>query len=96
VAPDAQQSPRAAFLYDEQCWDNGSAFTDPSCNCLNETKHQEFDSRPTIRIILASWCARTHTHAHRTIARAKAHTRSRAHAVAHTQSRTRSRTHEHA
>jgi hypothetical protein len=49
---------KKAVAYDAHCWGANSSFADPSaCGCLNTTRHQAFDSRPTIRIILDMWTA---------------------------------------
>ncbi len=44
------------IMYSTQCWANGSAFADGSCNCLDE-KRPELGSRRTIRVVVGSWYA---------------------------------------
>ena len=42
--------------YSVQCYGAGSSFTDkPSCDCLGKPKSNEFDRRPTIKIVVGSW-----------------------------------------
>ena len=43
--------------YAVQCHGVNSSNTDLSCNCLGLPMAEEFDSRPTIKIIVASWTA---------------------------------------
>lgn len=42
--------------YAVHCWAAMSAFTDPSCNCLGGTAPLKLGSRPTIKIVVGSWC----------------------------------------
>jgi hypothetical protein len=49
---------KKALAYGAHCWGANSSFADPSaCGCLNTSRHQAFDSRPTIRIIVGMWTA---------------------------------------
>ena len=43
-------------VYAVQCWAAMSAFTDPSCNCLGGAAPLKLGSRPTIKIVVGSWC----------------------------------------
>jgi hypothetical protein len=44
--------------YSAQCYRAGSSFTDASCGCLGKPKSNEFDMRPTIKIVAGSWYVR--------------------------------------
>ena len=46
-----------AERYAVHCWAAGSAFADPSCNCLGEPPHPLLGSRRTTRIVVGSWHA---------------------------------------
>ena len=46
-----------AERYAVHCWAAGSAFADPSCNCLGEPPHPLLGSRRTMRIVVGSWHA---------------------------------------
>ena len=54
-APTTRRSGEDHMTYAVQCWAPGSAFADPSCNCLGEAAHPKLGARPTITIIVGSW-----------------------------------------
>ena len=43
------------FTYASHCFEPGSAFTEPLCNCLGEAPHVKFGSRPTVRVVVGGW-----------------------------------------
>ena len=51
----ARRSEDDSRLYTTHCWAPGSAFTDPSCNCLGELAHPKLGSRRTIKIVVGGW-----------------------------------------
>ena len=61
LAPPARRSEETHSahqrVYAVQCWAAMSAFTDPSCNCLGGAAPLKLGSRPTIKIVVGSWCA---------------------------------------
>jgi hypothetical protein len=40
-----------------RCWGANSSFSNPACGCLTTSRHEKFDSRPIIRIIVGNWKA---------------------------------------
>ncbi len=54
-APAARRRVDNRLSYAVHCWAPGSAFADPSCNCLGEAAHPKLGARPTIRVIVGSW-----------------------------------------
>jgi hypothetical protein len=55
-APPARRRVDDRISYAVHCWAPGSAFVDPSCNCLGEAAHAQLGSRPTIKVLVGSWC----------------------------------------
>ncbi len=41
--------------YAVHCWALGSAFMDPSCNCLGVVPHPKLGSRRAIKVVVGSW-----------------------------------------
>jgi len=54
--PAARRRGGGHLEYAVHCWAPGSAFADPACNCLGEAAHPQLGSRPTIRVVVGSWC----------------------------------------
>jgi hypothetical protein len=58
LAPQTNSSARRRgdeHAFSAHCWAPGSAFADPSCNCLGEPAHPNLGSRPTIKVCIGSW-----------------------------------------
>jgi hypothetical protein len=58
IAPQTNSSERRRgdeHAFSAHCWAPGSAFADPSCNCLGESAHPNLGSRPTIKVCIGSW-----------------------------------------
>ncbi len=51
----ARRSGEDRRVYATHCWAAGSAFADPSCNCLGEPAHPKLSSRRTIKIVVGGW-----------------------------------------
>ena len=56
LAAPARRRGKNEMAFAVHCWSPNSTFTDPSCKCLGEAAHPKLGSRPTIRIIIGSWC----------------------------------------
>jgi hypothetical protein len=42
-------------MYGLDCFENGSSFVKPECNCFGGPKDSDFDSRPTVKVVLGTW-----------------------------------------
>ena len=46
-------------LYGVDCFEPGSSFAKPECNCFGGVKDAEFDSRPTVKVVSGTWATAT-------------------------------------
>jgi hypothetical protein len=53
--PARRSGDRSGDQYSTQCWAPGSAFVDPSCNCLGQPAHPMLGSRRTVKVVVGSW-----------------------------------------
>ena len=44
------------IVYAVECWEALSAFANPACNCLGRPAHPKLGSRPTLTVVVGSWC----------------------------------------